>query len=196
MNTDLCRRSDQGGFTLVELLIAMLLFGIIGSVVTAGIVTSLQSAAATSARIDAVQELELAMQQIARDLRAADPLLTVPGAYESRLGASIQRDGSTRDVYYGIVPTDSADPAGERQLVRDDSGRALVTSIDNGDAADPVFTYLDRFGEPIECTTDCAEQYFLTRQVQIRLVRVIENSTPAVVETRVSVRNLRHGEDS
>lgn len=181
--------SRESGTTLVELLIVMVIFTAVGGVVLSSTVTALQNAAATNARIDALQELELAMQRVSRDLRAADPLELVDGEYDTALGASILRGGERTSVRFRLV-----DAGDVQQMVREDTSHALVTNLDND--GDPVFEYLDRFGREISCTTDCDTALLQAAQVQVRFVRVIPNSTPAIVETRVGVRNLRHGSKS
>lgn len=210
-------RSGQGGFTLVELLVTLVIFGVVGGIVTSSTITALRSASASESRIDALQELEIAMQRVTRDLRAADPLELVTDEYGDALGAEITRGDDTFPVRYRLVHE-----GGVKQLVLEDSGRTLITALDNGsdvlppadpedegeeddegdegddDAVaegDPIFRYLDRFGAEIECDDDCAAAYTETAQVQIRFVRLIPNSLPAIVETRVSVRNLRHGSE-
>lgn len=175
--------------TLVELLVVMLIFGVVGGVVLTSTVTALQNAAATSARIDALQELELAMQRVTRDLRAADPLELVTGEYDTALGASILRDGERSSVRFRLV-----DVGDVQQMVREDTSQTLVTDLDNSGEA--VFEYLDRFGQEISCTTDCDTALLQAAQVQVRFVRAIPDTTPAIVETRVGIRNLRHGSDS
>jgi type II secretory pathway pseudopilin PulG len=179
----------ESGATLVELLVVMVIFAAVGGVVLTSTVNALQNAAATNARIDALQELELAMQRVTRDLRAADPLELVAGEYDTALGASILRDGARSSVRFRLI-----DVGDVQQMVREDTSQTLVTNLDNGGA--PVFEYLDRFGEEITCTTDCDTALLQAAQVQVRFVRVIPNTTPAIVETRVGVRNLRHGSDS
>ena len=178
---------DQCGFTLVELLVTLVIFGVVGGIVTSSTISALRSAASSESRIDALQELEIAMQRVTRDLRAADPLELVTGEYDDALGASIERGGSRSSVRYRLVTAGGVD-----QIVREDTGTTLITALDN-QSDEPVFRYLDRFGVEIPCTTDCANAYLTSAQVQIRFVRQIDGSTPAIVESQVSVRNLRHG---
>lgn len=178
------------GFSLIELLVVMVLFGVIGGVVTNAIFSTLRSAAVTSSRIEAQHELELGLQRITRDLRAASPIvLSAGGDYDTEVGATISREGDVSTVSYLVTEV-----AGEQRLVREDSGRTLVSFIDNGDV--PVFRYLDPLGNEISCTDDCDTAYLRARQIEIRLVRAIDDRPPVEAETRVNIRNLRHGSAS
>ena len=150
----------ESGATLVELLVVMVIFAAVGGVVLTSTVNALQNAAATNARIDALQELELAMQRVTRDLRAADPLELVDGEYDTALGASILRDDARSSVRFRLI-----DAGDVQQMVREDTSQTLVTNIDNGGA--PVFEYLDRFGQQITCTTDCDTALLQAAQVQV-----------------------------
>ena len=181
------RFRDEQGITLVELLVVMVLFGVVGGVVTSAIVSSMRTTHVTNARIQATQELEIGLQRVTRDLRAADPLvLSETNEFADELGASILSDGERRTVNYRLVGD-----AGEQQFVRQDTGQALVALVDNG--GQDVFTYLDRFGRKIDCTDDCDAEYLKTRQIEIRLVRELGDYEPIEVSTRVGVRNIRYG---
>lgn len=175
------------GFTVVELLVVMVLLGIVGSVVGSAIVGGFRSSRATTARTVALHELEVAMQRMTRDLRAADPLvLSESGDYASQLGARIDRDGTRSVVSYEIQVDD-----GVQQLVRVDTGQTLVSLVDNG--GEPVFRYLDAEGAEIVCSTDCASDYLGTNRLEIRLVREIPDSEPVRAITSVGVRAIRYG---
>jgi prepilin-type N-terminal cleavage/methylation domain-containing protein len=181
------RANDERGFTLVELLVVMVLMGVVGGVVVNAVSTSFRSAAATTSRVRALHELEIGMQRISRDLRAADPLvLSTTGDYATDLGAEIDRSGSRRVVRFALT-----DVGGQQRLMQIDTGHTLVTEVDNG--GDPIFRYLDDVGDEITCTTDCSEKYLGAAQVEIRLVRDIPDSTEVIAETRVAVRSIRFG---
>jgi prepilin-type N-terminal cleavage/methylation domain-containing protein len=185
METDR-RRRDQG-FTLVELLVVMVLMGVVGGVVVNAVTTSLRSASSTTARVTALHELEIGLQRITRDLRAADPLvLSTSAAYATDLGAEIDRSGSRREVRFTLTTVD-----GQQRVMQMDTGQTLVTEVDNG--PDPIFRYLDAVGDDVICTTDCAEKYLGAAQIEVRLVRNIPGSTPVQAETRVAVRSIRYG---
>lgn len=183
------RRSPRDdGFTLIELLVVVVILGVVGTVVGSAIVSAMRSAQVSTARVEATQELEIALQRVTRDLRAADPLiLSEDDEFEDELGASIVRGGDRTTVFYRLLEID-----GRQQLVHEDTGRTLVSFVDNGD--EPLFRYLDRFGEEIVCTTTCSSAYLKSAQIEIRLVRIIDDRAPIRVTTRVSVRAIRYGE--
>jgi prepilin-type N-terminal cleavage/methylation domain-containing protein len=181
-----CSRSARG-FTVVELLVVMVLLGIVGGVVGSAIVSGFRSSRATTARTVALHELEIALQRMTRDLRAADPLvLSESGDYASQLGARVDRDGTRSVVSYEIQIDD-----GVQQLVRVDTGQTLVSLVDNG--GEPVFRYLNAEGVEIPCSSDCASAYLATSRVEIRLVREIPGSEPVRAITSVGVRAIRYG---
>lgn len=179
-------RPGEAGVTLVELLVAMLLLGVVGGVVTSAIVSAMSASQTTTARIQAVQELEIGLQRVTRDLRAADPLvLSGGGDFEDELGASVLADGERRTVNYRLVGE-----VGEQRFIREDTGQTLVALVDNG--GEPVFRYLDRHGEEIECDEDCPSEYLRARQIEVRLVRDIGADGDIEVATKVGVRNIRY----
>jgi prepilin-type N-terminal cleavage/methylation domain-containing protein len=210
------QRSGEAGFTLVELLVVLVLVGVVGGVVTSAIITGLSSASATTARTMALHDIEVALQRVGRDLRAADPLYLTAGTdYGTTIGAEFLRDRKIEVVRFSIDFED-----GVRYLVQNSQQfdldeviagnptvtvlpqRRLVVDIDNDDPDDdPVFVYFDSDGELIECDpTDvgeskqsCDDQYGAAHQIGIRLVRNVPGQEPIRAETRVNVRNTRYG---
>lgn len=178
------RRRDESGATLVELLIVLTIFSVIGSIVSAGVITALRSAAATNAKVEALNELELAAQRVTRDLRSAEIIVIEPDPGSQITALLRQETGGLVAVSYVVL---------NDQLVRVDTGQTLVTAVGNA-PDDPVFVYLDRRGEPVpSCTTDGCEGL---AKVGVRLVRDIEGRNPVIVESLTSVRNLRYGSAS
>ena len=176
------------GFTVVELLVVMLLLGIVGGVVASAIVSGFSSSRATTARTVALHELQIALQRMTRDLRAADPLmLSESGEFDRELGARIDRDGTRSVVTYELQEN-----GGVQQLVRVDTGQTLVSLVDNDD--EPVFRYLDARGIDILCSSDCASRYLDAARIEIRLVREIPGSEPVRAITSVGVRSIRYGD--
>ena len=179
------RAKCEAGFTLVELLVVLVLLSVIGTVVTSAVVTSLRSATLTSQKVEALNELEIATQRVTRDLRASENLTVVlddPDAEDpvavALLAMLSDEDGSVSFVSYEVV---------NDQLIRlADGQQLLVTAVGNG-ADDPVFTCRDALGDVITCGAGGLSQ------IGIRLIREIDERNPVVVETIVSIRNLRWG---
>lgn len=70
------RRNDQG-FTLVEMLVAMVVLSALGTVFLTTVMGSQKSAKATSSEQDLNEEARLALNRMARELRQADALTEV-----------------------------------------------------------------------------------------------------------------------
>ena len=173
-------RADEG-VTLVELLVVITLLTVVGGIVTSGIVSALRSAAQTNAKIEALNELELASQRVTRDLRQAEGIIVTSTPGESIATLLRNENGDVELVAYVVD--------GER-LIRVDTQQTLVTRIGNP-PGEPLFTYLDRQGEVI---TDCSDAGCEgLAQVGLRLIREVEGLNPVIVETRTSVRNVRYG---
>ena len=188
---------SESGFSLVELLVVLVITGILGGVVVSAITTSMRSASATSARIHATQELEIAMQRMTRDFRAADPLeLSPSGDFATEAGARVLRGADASTVMYALDDDGSA--LRSRVVELDENGQQvagvpsqqLVTNVDNGDT--PVFSYLDSSGETLPCDPDCTTAYRQAAQVRIQLVRRIDDDTEVVLDSQVSVRSVRY----
>lgn len=205
MQIDL-RKDAQGGFTLVELLVVMVLTGIVGTVVTVSVVNSMSVARSTSQRATALHDVERALQVVGRELRIADPIcLDDGGDYRSTIGAQVERDGATQIHTFTIEEDDGIqflfqdivgyEPGDVQACIpREDATptalprRRLVTDVDNGIEA--VFTYHDALGGDIDCDVEACEQAV---QIGIRLVRNLEGGEDIRAETRINVRNLRYG---
>jgi prepilin-type N-terminal cleavage/methylation domain-containing protein len=207
-------RTSEGGFTLVELLVVLVLMGVVGGVVTSAITTGLRSASATTTRTLALHDIEVALQRVGRDLRAADPLYLTSGSdYTTELGAEYVRDRHVNVVRFAtevgadgiqrLVQTttlfDLDDVAAGSPTPISAPQRVLVTDIDNG--LQPIFRYFGADGIEILCTPDvagetkatCDDRYAEAAEVSIRLVRNVPGQQPINAETRVNVRNTRYG---
>lgn len=181
------RAHPEAGFTLIELMVVTLLLGVVGGIVVSALATASRSSVSTTSSIQALQELEIAMQRVSRELRAADPLeLSSDGDYDTALGAEIDRGGERRVVEFALVEN-----GGRQQLVQIDTGQTLITEVDNGSV--PIFRYLDAAGEEIPCSSNCTEVYRDAYQIEIVLLRAQRDAPPVRAETRVAVRSMRYG---
>jgi len=108
-------RADDRGFTLVEMLVAMVLMGILGSVFIAVMTGAKTSATATRSSQDLNEEARLGMNRMARELRQATALNAVlnpdgPSYSTSNITAvtfkaDFNGDGCINGVMPSPVPT-------------------------------------------------------------------------------------------
>jgi prepilin-type N-terminal cleavage/methylation domain-containing protein len=68
------RRADEG-MTLIELVVAMVLLGVVGAVAAAGVLSAFQDQRRERSRLDAISSSQRAFERMAKDVRAADPLV-------------------------------------------------------------------------------------------------------------------------
>lgn len=188
---------EQAGFSLVELLVVMSLLLVLGGMALTALTTGTTSSQITSDRIQALQEVQLAMQRVVRDLRVADEIiLSETDDFANEITASITRDDGGPSTVRFVVETVGED--GLRRLVREDTGFALIARLDNVDESGeqiPVFRYLDRLGREIDCSSpsECASRYVGAAQIELVFHREIPGREPVRAETRLSVRSVRYG---
>jgi prepilin-type N-terminal cleavage/methylation domain-containing protein len=86
-------KGDERGVTLVEVLVAIVLFGVLGSVITAGLVSATKQSSYTNNVATAESTLNTAMERLSRDVRSLDP-----GVLSGSSGTQLVGDvfGSTR----------------------------------------------------------------------------------------------------
>ena len=197
------RDTGEGGFTLVELLIVMILMGVIGAITLTSFVQSARSAQVATERLDAVNDLTPALQRMTRDLRAASPLvIDNGGAYATKVGTEFERGGVRyRIVYYVDGVGADAKVLSDRYTVAADGTLStvgtsnLVADVENA-ATEPVFTYFDNDGHQITCTGTtqaCRDEHVTASRVEIRLIRGVNDQTPIEYVTSVNIRNARYG---
>jgi prepilin-type N-terminal cleavage/methylation domain-containing protein len=173
---------DEGGFTLVELLVVLVLLGVVGGIVASGLTTAMRSTRQTQARIDAMAELQRGAERISRELRAACPVVGILDPHE--VTAAIQRDGERLRHTYRF---DAATGILSQTVARDDAG-TWTTVVDGRplvqDLLDPTatFTYLDLDEDPAALARD-------VRTVRLVMRRDLPEQGPIEVETLVSLRN-------
>lgn len=192
-------RTNDRGFTLVELLVVMLLVGIVGGVVTTSLVRGMQTSTVAQSRIQGLSDLQRGLERVARELRVADPLCVPvdgsdPTIHESRLGASVYRDGKRyyhefylsgtgagEALYQDIVVYDPPDATTGTVL----SSGTFVADTGNSIIGVPLFEYFDQNGDPPSPVGAAA-------QVTINLSKQVAGDAPVQVSTTVEVRNTRY----
>lgn len=205
------RRTDRG-FTLVEFLVTLVLFGILGTIVTSAIVTGLQTTRRGEARVHALNDLQKGVERVGRELRAASPLLLdAGGRFSDAVGATVER--ANQRIVYRYYLVDMGD--GSAELREDvarydrDSGDLLssrqglfIADIGNIESGTPLFTYYrtdpvtGAVGE-IDCagltSSACRTLHLTANQIRLTLEKLLPEQQPIRVETVVNIRNTRFG---
>lgn len=189
-------RADEDGLTLIELLVVMVILGIVGTVAMMGMINGMQATDRVDRRVEALTELQRNAERITRELRggltshgapADDGCVVMPlNDYDTQL--AIQRTAE-RLRFSWSLPTGSSTLT--ESVARWDaatsswvavSSRPITTGLQNRADGVPVFTYLDRDGDP---TTTVAD----VRKVRLLLRRTIPKQSPVELTTTVALRN-------
>lgn len=205
----------EDGFTLPELLITTLLMGIVSLILFTTTSSLTQTAARTESRSQTLSSARTALERIARDLRAANPVDeltagTPTSLYDSSVSFKVycasglncvdmlrtmtyRVSGNRLEAISGGTTTVLQGPEGSSTL-QDSLRRGAVVNS----AAEPVFEYFRRDGSKIS-TSNVANvgipsTYFrdCTKKVKIHLkVRAQANEPSQVVDlvTTVTLRN-------
>lgn len=176
------RLHQDDGFSLVELLIAMFLAAVVGGVAVSGIVGGLQQSARTQDRIDAFNELQLAMERMSREVRAADPIIV---ATDTRIEVQVRRDGQCSQFSYELT----GDVLRVQRDVSNDDCETFTTGMPTPLASEvvnpvgrPMFSYQTHDGSVATTEDEIGV-------VNIEIQRDIPDQPPVAVSTVVNVRN-------
>lgn len=123
MTIDRLRRSDDSGATLVEMLVAMVLFSILGSVLMASFAASRNAVEVSRETHDLNEEARVALNRMSRELRQASSISSVSAP-----------DGATSITFNvdfngnGVIDASAVDP--EVLKYTWDGSRILLTAND------------------------------------------------------------------
>ena len=172
------RMHDESGFSLVELLVAMVLMGIVGVMLLGAVIQGNRSTARAQERSEAITDLQLVMERLSRELRAADPITLGQGA---AVEMDIVRDGQTRHLRYALTGGALVETRG--------SGAAAPTTVLATQVTSFELDYLDITGQAISAPVAAADLGRIVR-VQVHIERFIPAvGAPIEVETTVHLRN-------
>lgn len=202
---------DDTGFTLVELLIAVTLLAILSSVFLGGIVSAFRGSETAHARIETLQALQLTMENVSREIRAANSHDTVQAAVRTANASTVQFDVfraqdplaapvALRRIRFSYTVTGTT--LMEQRDVWDDaatvpadanrsstSQRTLVTNLTDL-STKPVFRFRDRNGAPMASTVLDADRKDVAEVVLTLRRDVGGGRGPIETETRIALRNL------
>lgn len=210
----------EDGFSLPEVLVVTMLMGIVAATLMTTLNALTQTSASTNTKANILAEARLAMQNIARDLRAANPVDPISpslatNTYNNKVTFKVFCSsgsdcvGGLRQVAYQFDPAartlDMDRGSQSRALLEPRGPTSIPASMRQGavvnTASEPVFTYLDRNGAVIPTSSVVGDgrpaTYFrdCTKRVLIRLkVRSKTNDPTAVVDLTTSVQLRNYNE--
>ena len=172
------RLRQDSGFTLVEALVTMSIMVMVGALVVTSLIQGSRSTAGAQDRSEGIAELQLALERLSRELRAADPL-TVAAAGSVEL--EVTRDGQTREIAYAVTG---------RELVESRTVGATTRSTVLAQEVDALeLIYYDDDGDVIPAPVPATDLDDVHR-VAIRMERFIPGAgEPIEVRTTVYLRN-------
>lgn len=156
-------RSDEAGFTVPELAVVMLVFGLVSLMIFNFFDQSVRITNSATNNVQAERDAQLALRQMTQDIRAAKPVgdKCTTGDYDTCLRFTIPRPTSaapacTTAVTYRLasnrIVQDLAD-ASSCATPRSWTGREVVRALNT--TSQPVFEYYDRVGKRITITSPC-----------------------------------------
>lgn len=175
-------RDGEAGMTLVELLVAILILGIVGAMVLTSVVQATRTSADATTRTNALTDLERGIERIGREVRVADPLVIDPDGVcntlaagdgarcqdevlSRRLDAVVFRDSTEITYEYYLVPSGTDAQLYEDRTVRDLGGTVLstatgqfITDIAPADllaGEEPIFQFVARDSSGELVAIDC-----------------------------------------
>lgn len=193
-------RSEEGGFTLVELLVVMVIIGVVGSIVVAGVTRGMRTGTEVQNRVEALTATQVAIERASREMRAADPVRSVT---DDRLTLDVRRDGELHHYRYTLQADGSEWVLQQERWVFTDastftangwepqksdaqrtSTRALVEHLTD----DRVFTAYDASGNQLDGAP--VPNALNTERLTVTVRRAVQDDRePVEVETSVTVRN-------
>lgn len=188
------RRLDargERGAMMVEMLVVIVLMGVVGSVVTSGLVLGMRSTMRGQSRAYALAELQKAVERTGRELRSGTPVNTAGALTATSASVDVIRNSARIRFTYTLTA------AGVLQQTRTQWNSATsnpATTPPNSTATSqlvsglvnaPAFTYFDRNGQPAALTPP----YATVDRVAITLQRNLTGAPPLRLESAVELRN-------
>lgn len=186
------RLNHDDGFTVIELMVAMMLMAIVMSVAASSTIHAMRVQRRQVAEVEAVSRGRIAMQRMTREIRAAHPLLAAP-ADGTAITVQVTRGatGFNRKITtYRLVNNNRIDV--ETTLINTTTSatsalptKTLLTGLRPA-AGEPVFSYTLVDGTPGPSAN--IDRY---HTVRIRLRMALRESTETIeVRDTVTLRNV------
>lgn len=198
MIADVDDRRDEAGFTLIEVLVAMMLALVIGGIVSQVLITSTRVAAKQVDQTETLNSAKVAMERMTREVRGANSMTT---AADRRIQFVATHAGIRTATTLEVVTTGTKTELRQTDQRTDLAAATTTTTtrtILGGLAvgrSDAVFTYTDGAGTPLLPANPAPAPVTYNagdaKTVGIRvLVRRAGSSPPIELYQLVSIRNL------
>lgn len=197
------RREGDAGFTLIEMLVVVMLLGVVGSLITSIMITSMRTARWQEEKSRSLVAAKTAMERVTREVRGANSMVTAT----PRALTLVTKQGTVRRQVTLAVVEQDGNVELTQTVERDDLATAeagtLTTTVVLGGLAvgqsEAVFTYADGSGTPLTPLPAVNPQDPVTynpaavNTVGIRIViRRGSSSETTELYQLVSIRNLEN----
>lgn len=187
------RLAHEGGATLVEMLVILVLMGIVGSIVTNSLVLAMRTTMRSQDRAYSLAELQKGAERLSREIRSGTPVTLTASSATLDVIRSGQRHRLTYTITAGGVlqqtkqvwNSSTSNPA----LVAADSSTTTPVVTDLVVAA--PFTYFDREGTAIATP---AVPYSTVDRIVITLQRQLDGQPAIRIDSGVELRNTHLNE--
>lgn len=209
------RPRGEAGFSLLELVAVVAMTSIFGIAVAEGLQSFTSTTTSTQRKNFALADVRLAVENIARDLRAANPIEAIPATdpvsqYDNRVSFTVWcatagdngcSSANARKVVYEVSGNTLTQTVGARSralLLPDPGLPGLAAALRPGavvnTASQPVFTYYTKTGTQLSTAGGTPSTTFrnCTKTVKIHLVVMAEprRADSAInLVTHVDLRN-------
>lgn len=212
------RHRGDGGFTLIELASVVAITSVFGIAITAALQSFTKTTTSTQNKTFALADVRGAVENIARDLRAANPIeaisATLPvSQYDNRISFTVWcatpgdngcTSANARRVVYQLTGNTLVQTVGARtrNLLEPDPGMpTLAAALRPGavvnTASQPIFTYYTKKGTQLSTTGGTPATTFrnCTKTVKIHLVVMADPRRPDSAINLVTHVDLRNSNE-
>ena len=189
---------DEAGFTLVEVMVVAVIMAVIGAALF-GLLTSMTgNERAQEARANNGQSVRLALADLVRDVRGADPIAAPPDVASApdQIELTVLPATSVGDVQH--VRWQAAGDRLERVVLDGPAGavvttRIVLTGLRNGTAAVPLLRYLRAGGAELPADVTPADIANCSSAVRVTIVAAPEPGAVVTETADAVVRNHQSG---
>jgi type II secretory pathway pseudopilin PulG len=212
------RHRGDGGFTLIELASVVAITSVFGIAITSSLQSFTKTTTSTQNKTFALADVRGAVENIARDLRAANPIEAISSTlpvsqYDNRISFTVWcatpgdngcTSANARRVVYQLTGNTLVQTVGARtrNLLEPDPGMpTLAAALRPGavvnTASQPIFTYYTKKGTQLSTTGGTPATTFrnCTKTVKIHLVVMADPRRPDSAINLVTHVDLRNSNE-